>query len=122
MDRKVVNALDALNDLQKSISGDTLQSNEQISLQINQFVSKLNEVMGQASLSDENLMAEIPIALFEQLDQIDEANPEIFQNKLIQDAMNTAEKIKQRSKFLEVRKCALVLLNNLLKFYERRSK
>jgi hypothetical protein len=105
MERKekaVVNAIDALTDLQYSIGGDPLQSNEKISLQINQFVNRLGELFEESRAMDDMLLLSIPVQLFERLDKPEESNPELFQCQLLEDALNVTAETKRKSQYLDV--------------------
>jgi hypothetical protein len=83
-EKALINAIDSLNTLQISIQGDKLESNEKVISQINQYVNRLHDLFDEARNVDEFSLFPIPVPLFDQVDQPEECNPELYQFKLLE--------------------------------------
>jgi hypothetical protein len=101
-EKALVNAIESLNALQTSIQGDKLESNEKVISQINQYVNRLHDLFDEARNVDEFSLFPIPLPLFDQVDQSEECNPELYQFKLLEGTLGVTQQIKTKSQYLEV--------------------
>ena len=68
------------------------------------FVDSVANVFEEGRSMDESSMIQIPMELFDHLDNPDVNNPELYQIKMIEDAESRANQLKTKLAYLDVRK------------------
>eukprot|EP01032_Pedospumella_encystans_P020200 gene20200-22953_t len=99
MDRKLTavrNALSELEQLQRAIGGDSIDSSDVLTNKLGRFVDTLSTMFEEGRSMDESSMIQLPMDLFDHLDNPAANNPELFQVKMIEDAENRAVGLKKK--------------------------
>jgi hypothetical protein len=65
-------------------------------------MQSLQNLQSTGKSMDEVLNTPIPIELLEQLDMLDGNSPDLYQQKLLQEAIGKKEQLKKKAKFLNV--------------------
>lgn len=65
-------------------------------------MQSLQNLQSTSRCMDEVLNMQIPIELIEQLDKLDGNSPDLYQQRLLQEAMEKKDQMKKKAKFLNV--------------------
>ncbi len=101
-EKVIVSAIEALNNLQSSINAEPLAPNDRVVLQLETFVSRLKDVQEEGRTPDDMNLFPLPVPLIENLEKVEENNPELFQFHLLEQSVSSAKEVAKKCQYLEV--------------------